>query len=256
MERNQLNNSKMGGGRIFLPKTSLPKLSLPSVSPVGHPDGESYIKDGLVFWLDGIDKGGEDGKWIDKVGGVVFTPDGDVEWGNNYVWGQLSATEGVGYPYRESTIEFVLENRLNYDRNVLWFNSGVCGCICGGSAANYILMGQCPGNSLGYDDAYIRKAGTHCLSANANLALHNLAVVGSPVRTDYWNNRANYAIVLPVATPYVAVHSIRIYDRLLSEEEMRHNQEVDVKRFNLSFPEPIMTLEYEEDYAGLSGTGV
>lgn len=241
--------------KLRIPRISLPKVSLSFVAPIGHPDEEDYIKDGLVFWLDGIDKGGVDGKWIDKVGGIVFTPDGDVEWGNNYVFGKLSAAKGVGYPYRESTIEFVLENRLNYDRSVLWFNSGVCGCICGGSAGNFILIGQCYGNGLGYNDAYIRQAGTHCLSVNANIALHNLAVVGKPTPTDYWNNRADYAVVSSEATPYVAVHSIRIYDRLLTEAEMRYNQKVDRRRFKLIFADPIMTLEYEEGTVELDGNG-
>lgn len=33
-----------------------------------------YIQDGLVFWLDGIDKGNITGKWIDLIGGIEFTP--------------------------------------------------------------------------------------------------------------------------------------------------------------------------------------
>lgn len=58
--------------------------------------------------------------------------------------------------------------------------------------------------------------------------------------------RVQYSLrINPLKT--LSFHSIRIYDRLLSEAEMRHNQEVDRKRFKLTFPEPIMTLEYEED---------
>lgn len=107
-----ITNTLIGGGKISLPKIAIFKVTLPSVHLIGHPDEEDYIKDGLVFWLDGIDKGGEEGKWVDLVGGVEFTPDAAVaaEWGANYVRGKLTAPVNLPYPAAEFTIELVLNN--------------------------------------------------------------------------------------------------------------------------------------------------
>lgn len=237
-------------------KASLQKVSLPSVHLVGHStDKADYIKDGLVFWLDGIDKGGEEGKWIDLVGGVEFQPDISAEWGDDFVSGALlSASVGLAYPCRESTIEFAMNNRFAYSGNVLWLNSGVCGSICGGTTLNNLIIGQCDDYNLTFNTKRIQQAGPQCVSANANLMLHNLIADYNAGVFDHWVNRVPYARLY---IKNIEMHSIRIYDRLLSEAEMRHNQEVDRKRFKLTFPEPIMTLEYEygDDFPELSGMG-
>lgn len=225
-------------------------MTLPSVHLIGHSSSEAgYIKDGLVFWLDGIDKGGEEGKWIDLVGGVEFQPDTSAEWGDDFVSGDLSsASVGLAYPYRESTIEFAMNNRFAYSGNVLWLNSGVCGSICGGTTLTNLIIGQCHDYNLTFNTQRIQQAGPQCVSANANLMLHNLIADYNAGVFDFWTNRVPYARLY---IKNIEMHSIRIYDRLLTEAEMRHNQEVDRRRFNLTFPEPIMTLEYEEeDYEG------
>lgn len=241
---------------ITLSKASLQKVTLPSVHLIGHSSSSEagYIKDGLVFWLDGIDKGGEEGKWIDLVGGVEFQPDTSAEWGDDFFSGTLLASVGVAYPYRESTIEFAMNNRIVYSSNVLWLNSGVCGSICGGTTLTNLIIGQCHGYSLSFSTQRIQQAGPQCVSANANLMLHNLIADYNAGVFDYWTNRVPYARLY---IKNIEMHSIRIYDRLLSEAEMRHNQEVDRKRFKLTFPEPIMTLEYEygDDFPELSGMG-
>ena len=49
--------------------------------------GGGYIKNGLVFHLDGIDKGTTDTtKWVDLVGGIVFTEQSGVStWQDTYM---------------------------------------------------------------------------------------------------------------------------------------------------------------------------
>ena len=37
------------------------------------PDADAYIQDGLVFQLDGIDKGNVEGAWVDRKAGRQFT---------------------------------------------------------------------------------------------------------------------------------------------------------------------------------------
>lgn len=59
----------------------LPTATLPVASPVREAKTHGYITDGLVFHLDGINKGAKEGMWVDLVSGVEFAPDGEVEWG-------------------------------------------------------------------------------------------------------------------------------------------------------------------------------
>ena len=221
---------------------------MPSVHLVGHStDKADYIKDGLVFWLDGIDKGGEDVKWVDLVGGVEFTPNGEVEWGKNYVKGRLDALIPVIYPIQTSTIEVA----VTYDTKGLFFNSGSLSGICSGVVSNNLLITHDSSIRIGYRDAALLIAGIHTISANSNLMLHNFRAQQIRIDSDQWNLRSSVAILNPNRFSSVTFHSIRIYDRLLTEAEMRHNQEVDRRRFKLTLPEPIMTLEYEEeDYEG------
>lgn len=42
------------------------------------PVPNEYIADGLVLWLDGIDKGDVPNCWIDKIAGHIFTASNGV----------------------------------------------------------------------------------------------------------------------------------------------------------------------------------
>lgn len=251
--------------KISLPKATIRRVELPSAHLVGHSASESdYIKDGLVFWLDGIDKGGEEGKWIDLVGGVKFNQDYtatvEPEWGDDYVRGVLKTSAPVYYSAKTSTIEFAQTTVLEavaYDR---WFSGGAEGGICGGIALKHLLLVE--GSTvkpITYDDITIRSLGAHTISANVKLMLHNGASNYNSQSVVYLSHSDIHGRIGNKLNLH-KYHSIRIYDRLLSEEEMRHNQEVDRKRFGLVYPEPTMTLEYEyddeEDYPELTGNGV
>lgn len=248
--------------KLTIPKMTLPRVGLTDVRLAGGvKDPRNYIRDGLVFWLDGIERGGEDGKWIDLVSAVEFTPasESNVEWGNDYVSGQLNADIAVNYPYDSSTIEAVIRNRLTVTDTNLWFNCGTTGGISVGIARPSdprVLLVQGPGGFLSYQGnvAGLFKKGGSTVSGNKKMLIVNGEANISPGKLDYWILRGNTAIVgaSPSVNSQYEICSIRIYDRLLTEEEMRHNQEVDVKRFGLKFPDPAMTLELDDvDYPGL-----
>lgn len=246
--------------KLRLPGVDLPKTTLPSARLAGSVVADKdYIKDGLVFWLDGIDRGGEDDKWVDLVGGVAFTPNSNVMWGEDYVQGVLRASEAVGFPVRESTIEYAATNITNWPvgQHLLVFNSGTTDGICIGPTQSMLILTHSSANSIIYRDNSFGMAGGHCASGNCERMLHNLITNDKPSTGNQWNLRGPVAYVNYGNLAIARIHSIRIYNRLLTEEEMRHNQEVDKRRFNLTFPEPVMTLELDEDdYTELSGTGV
>lgn len=242
--------------KLRLPGIDLPKITLPSARLAGSAVADKdYIKDGLVFWLDGIDRGGEEGIWTDRVGWVGFRATSDtVEFGVDFVQGLLLSDMAVNYPYRESTIEAVYRISETTSSNIIYFLGGVNGSIASGVALGNLIIGEGLNNKLTYYDAGLKSIGAHTVSANSSLMMHNLAVNIVQEAKDYWSHRGDSA---RAGSTHIALCSIRIYDRLLSEEEMRHNQEVDKRRFNLNFPEPVMTLELDEDdYTELSGTGV
>jgi len=121
---------------------------------------------------------------------------------------------------------------------------------------NLLIKHGGPIENISYTDKSLRNTGAHTVSANKKLMLHNMAANYNVASNDYWILRASHAIVGNNLNAQ-QYHSIRIYDRLLTEAEMRHNQEVDRRRFKLTFPEPTMTLEYEygDDYPEPSGMG-
>lgn len=224
----------------------LPVLSLPmakirtarlgagggSHAPV-KPSG--YIKDGLVFHLDGINKGANEGKWTDLIGGVEFTPDGNVQFGYDYICGVLNANGPVYYSVEDSTIEIVMRYRYNYNANCLWFNCGEETGICAGATSDALLIRQGNANPrYSYSGSFNNK-GIKAISANKLQCLYNGKLNTEVKSVDFWINRKPFAMVSTAASKDIVEYcSIRIYNRLLTEEEMLHNQEVDYKRFDLA----------------------
>lgn len=246
-----------GGGKISLPKITIPKVTLPSVHLIGHSDEEDYIKDGLVFWLDGIDKGGVDGKWIDLVGGVEYSLSDGAYFTSKSLVGEAIASKAInpfGFSPVTHTVSFA--GRFVNSGQLLLFRSAnakdlnccfwhiddsgspnpvqITMSLCGTIPKICYLIGV-------PDSAFIDVPIVGAVSADR-------AVVNGYVTTNKGGTcTTNSRRVNSVGQKGCEIYSIRIYDRLLSEAEMRHNQEVDRRRFKLTFPEPIMTLEYEED---------
>ena len=80
--------------------------------------GPEYVQSGLVFWLDGLNKGSSDGsEWIDRIGGVVFENVGATPIRNGYSFesgNELRTTTRVRYPSVSSTIEVCIKGAGNY----------------------------------------------------------------------------------------------------------------------------------------------
>lgn len=196
---------------------------------------DDYIRKGLVFHLDGINKGKNEGKWTDLISKVQFTPDGEVTFYPDFVRGELNTEHPLPWDAETSTIEICGEY-IDYPYGERWFMSNTpLGISCGTWASmpfKGFYFSTKAAASYYYDlNNGFPKKGILRLSANAKAIVFNTKpqIVSS-------NNNWKYFIGSSVnvgddVTKNKKIYSIRIYNRHLTEEEMLHNQEVDYKRF-------------------------
>lgn len=200
---------------------------------------DGYITDGLVFHLDGIDKGTTDmTKWVDLVGGIVFTePNGTSVHAANHI--QLTTLERLvgdtmpDFPHTTHTIEaavtipnanwiFILTLKTT---SVSLFKNSNSHVVGGGNGA---MMST--SRTTGW--------GTKIFSF-----AHDLFVVNGEelaTETNTWGN-FNHSLAIINSNKIseqsyskdMDIYSIRVYNRLLTADEMLHNQRYDNERFNL-----------------------
>lgn len=202
-----------------------------------------YIADGLVFHLDGIDKGANEGAWTDLVGGVEFenygaTPlydgwrfDNDYNTKAKYY---LIHNTGLNFSYDTHTIEIVIKSNTTSTSEISIFRSGIYKSLSIGFYSNRIIP-----VIDGYNDCYypyILNKGVSIISINKNHGIANLSSLEKTYKlcwgSGYDMNKSLIGGFLEYPKSFNGIiYSIRIYDRLLTENEMRHNQEVDYDRF-------------------------
>ena len=196
-----------------------------------------YITDGLIFHLDGIDKGGTANAWTDLVSGMVLT--GTATFVDN---GVTFDSTHVLHSYTElpqdsaeplftvevccsdvTTKGIVFASRDYYD-------GGVCVNLVYGQFFNNNAVNSLP-------PAVIPQTFTCSVNATARL-LNGMQVTGYGSK-QAWSNRGTnvggrYFSTYNANGIVGTIHSIRVYNRRLTEEEMLHNQKIDIKRFNLN----------------------
>lgn len=246
---------------VRLQKVQVPKIALSRV--VIQEPGEKnfdYIRDGLVFHLDGINKGPNPGKWTDLVGGIPFTGDQSTTvFGRNYVKMQGYAPNDATVKTKaaDGTIECVYRNEVkpDGDKKCIIFQNRQAALISFGYNHLGIPIVTKYIQPVFFDTTL--PSTTVCdvaASATKKRLLLNGHVFAPPSAKYAWDENEHH-LCLNVFNPNVRLYSIRIYNRHFTEEEMRHNQEVDIKRFNLHFETPISTLEYTDEDDSVYGQG-
>ncbi len=199
-----------------------------------------YIQDGLIFRLDGIDKGANDGTWIDLVSGTVFRVlDGSVTpTANGFYFnrGRMSGAWNHG-----SNTNYTIEVCCHVDNTEVIPVFGV-----GGDNANY------PAFVYNERIMYLQKQAQYTIptgilrsnftaSCNTSIAKMNFTQLNSTSQ-DWWIMSPNpYTMYIGGGSGGGAtnwrvkgtIHAIRIYNRKLSADEMNINQTVDNIRFEL-----------------------
>ena len=203
----------------------------------GSKKEDTYIQDGLIFWLDGINKGNDPTAWTDLIGGYTFP----------YSEGAVIESNGVANIYSKSVQQafhapantHTIEGVSNYcstpygillygkqSGDVVLANGG--GIITTGNSINF--GEQCrmfktnlrtPTTVSCHDDFLMLNGNIHTYTEVTNWAqgYGSGFVIGGRYSYGYKNTSK--------------IYSIRIYNRRLTEEEMLHNQRIDNVRFNL-----------------------
>lgn len=197
-----------------------------------------YIKDGLIFWLDGINKGNDPEKWVDLIGNREFVLTDCSFAENGIVFTQTSS----GY-YLGSIGNSALTDTIECATSGL----GTVMCILYPSNknnGNFITMIHGAGTNLGWGsdgNSYARgdvPANCKMISVSNELIIANGLRRGYGSNDTWGRNTTDYTGIgyRPHKGDYHFVgtmYSVRIYNRHLTEEEMIHNQKVDNQRFNL-----------------------
>lgn len=200
-----------------------------------------YIQDGLVFQLDGINKGNTANAWTDLIGGNVFLPTGNVVFntdnieldGTNYLSCTLSKTNS-------GTMEACFISNLtptSFRPYIISFNQGLACKVIFYYDGDLVIAGSATGHRS-YRYVYQQNVKT-TLSASHSNCIRN----GIPCTTtsSSFENRQSGSLTIigrRTKTDTTSIfagklYAIRMYDRELSVDEMLNNQRLDNKRFNL-----------------------
>ena len=200
---------------------------------------EQYMQDGLIFWLDGIDKGAIDGTWVDLIGGKVFTSNSST-----YI---EAVSNGFHFLSESGSTYVAMSNSTALVGNANWTME--CACVADnakGSASMFTSSNR--GYGMALNGTYKFANGTNAwttsgikngpvvLALGENIGVEN----GIQLTTKYGGIGQMTTSGFRVGSCqnknhnfYGVIHSIRIYNRVLTFDEIVHNQRIDNKRFNL-----------------------
>ena len=221
------------------------------------PSADAYVQDGLVFQLDGIDKGNVEGAWVDRKAGRQFTLNNCIVNSNNIEFNgtDSEAIDNDNYTFptvpENYTIEVVLYygggTILTEDSTTTSYGSPMMVALY--STANYLTIGRrlyaveaLPENKYMCLQAQA-KGNTNTIQVNCNGdVLATRQGTDSIINNDFFaHGQASIGCVWTSSSEKAGhllgkVYSIRLYNRLLTDEERYNNMVVDYMRFRI----PIM----------------
>ena len=221
------------------------------------PDADAYIQNGLVFQLDGIDKGNVEGAWVDRKAGRQFTLNNCIVNSDNIEFNgaDSEAIDNDNYTLPTVPEKYTIEVVLYYGGgSILTQNNdsstsyGSPMMVALSSTINYLTIGRnlyaveaLPKNKYMCLQAQSKGSTLNTVQVNYNgnvLAQRGGSIISN---TFYDNGRPSVGCVWTSYTSKAShllgkVYSIRLYNRLLTEEELYNNMVVDYMRFKI----PIM----------------
>lgn len=222
------------------------------------PSADAYVQDGLVFQLDGIDKGNVEGAWVDRKAGRQFTLNNCIVNSDNIEFNgtDSSAIDNDNYTLPTVPKDYTIEVVLYYGggSGILTQNSTTTSygnpmMVSLYSTAYYFTIGRnlyaveaLPEKKYMCLQA-LAKGQNNTIQVNCNgdvlasrkgndsIIKNDLFAYGRPSIGCVWIDSTEKAGQL-----LGKVYSIRLYNRLLTEEERYNNMVVDYMRFRI----PIM----------------
>lgn len=208
------------------------------------PRPKDYVTNGLVFFLDGKDfVAGQ--PWVDKIGSVSFAMTDAAKDGNGVRFNGTSArgvsTDTTDFPSQSYTIEMVvkLEKAVSAsaDSQVV-FNSAKSGGFAlgyGYQSSKKVFTNQAGTTSknISYEFPGI---GLHRYSVNKNVSVLNGNTLTKIETVGNWGVATSPVIGSTYSGSFYfkgVIYAIRVYNRLLTEDEMKQNQMFDLENYNL-----------------------
>ena len=207
----------------------------------------SYIQNGLIFQLDGINKGNNPNGWVEVINGLIFP----------YNEHMILEDDGVVFEdgsqcYINSDFQFPLNGQIEVvcDYNYTTVSGQYSFVICTGNSQN-LMFANTQTLAVGVSepsphhktiplDNLIRYK-PYTFSYNINSQFINSEETISPQNNFFTQNNANIiSLGFRKKTSYGAsyyngkIYSIRIYNRQLTSEEVAFNYNVDKIRFRLT----------------------
>ena len=227
--------------RLYLGNNAVDKAYLGTTQVYGG-STPWYITDGLVFHLDGINKGNDISAWTDLKGGIAFSLNEHASLETDAVVmdgvGCICPPININVPclFAHSTIEACVERLANESYGCVFYNRPA-------QASSFIFSGS-------------TKVVTSTAIATSMFTLDTNSGKNtySCIPTKVVKNGTSYTSVSSeswASQPYISIggrtqngstysycckcriHSIRIYNRILTDEEIANNQAIDNERFNL-----------------------
>ena len=208
------------------------------------PSADAYVQDGLVFQLDGIDKGNVEGAWVDRKAGRQFTLNNCIVNSDNI---QFNGKDS------EAVYNQLLDFGTTTTLEVVFTREKVFGTII--SSGDKIQLIALQLNS-GYQHEFFAGNQKTGMVFPDTTTIHTLSIPTSerPILDQIAQPKTSkdfYSI--SDTNTYVGggpsyskgkIYSIRIYNRNLTSAEMMKNQMIDIERFNIPGYETVnLTIE-------------
>ena len=197
---------------------------------------KTYAKNGLILWLDGIDKGNTEGKWIDKASELEFILTGDYTFEDTSVH-FTNASADCSTIINPVTLEIVLKNENNGYGTVFTNNIANQSVVFNNSKYIQTGGGSYKKSYPSMQDTIINY--TICFNSNKQVTkcYKNGQLQTEGGSTESWGATYTGTRIGKYGTgnyPFVGnIYCIRAYDRELTEEEIRSNHKIDIQRFGV-----------------------
>ena len=236
--------------RIFKGNTEILKifkgmnLEWEKVIPI--PSADAYVQDGLVFQLDGIDKGNVEGAWVDRKAGRQFTLYNCIVNSDNI---QFNGTDS------KAVYNQLLDFGTTTTVEVVFTREKVFGTIISSGTKVELIALQL---NSGYKHRYFSGNQKTGMVFPDPTTIHTLSIPtsGRPILDQIAQPKTSKDFYTESDTDtntYVGggpsyskgkIYSIRIYNRNLTQAEMLKNQMIDIERFNIPGYETVnLTIE-------------